>query len=100
MVEINPAKDDFYRKVIEQRVSHKAQNKPLANFLKVLANSGSYGLFVEVNTETKKKETKVPYFSGERKGRIPSTYVEKPGAWYFPPVASLITSVAGCYLRC
>ncbi len=92
MVEINPAKDDFYRKVIEQRISHKAQNKPLADFLKVLANSGSYGLFVEVNTETKKKETKVPYFSGEKKGRIPSTYVEKPGAWYFPPVASLITS--------
>jgi len=39
----------------------------LADFLKVLANSGSYGLFVEVNTETKKKETKVTYTSGEKK---------------------------------
>jgi len=92
MVEINPAKDDFYKTVIEQRISHKKTSKALADFLKVLANSGSYGLFVEVNTETKKKETKVGYFSGEKKGRIPSTYIEKPGAWYFPPLASLITS--------
>jgi DNA polymerase type B, organellar and viral len=91
MVEVNP-ENDFYRTVIEQRISHKLKNKPLADFLKVLANSGSYGLFVEVNTETKKKETKVSYFSGEKKGTISSTYGEKPGAWYFPPIASLITS--------
>jgi hypothetical protein len=92
MVEINPATDDFYRKVIEQRVSHKSKNKPLAHFLKVLANSGSYGLFVEVNTETQAREVKVAYFSGEKKGKTLSAYVEKPGAWYFPPVASLITA--------
>lgn len=93
MVRINPSEDDFYRKVIEQRFSHKKKkNKAMADFLKVLANSGSYGLFVEVNTETKKKEKSIGYFSGEKKGRIPSTYIEKPGAWYFPPLASLITS--------
>jgi hypothetical protein len=55
LVEIRPAEADFYRKVIEQRVSHKKQNPALTDFLKVLANSGSYGLFVEVNKETKKK---------------------------------------------
>lgn len=92
MVEIRPAEMDFYRTVIEQRVSHKKTNKALADFLKVLANSGSYGLFVEVNTERKKKETNVSYFSGEEKGRVASNYVEKAGAWYFPPLASLITS--------
>ncbi len=88
MVEIKPAETDFYRTVIEQRVSHKKTNKALADFLKVLANSGSYGLFVEVNTERKKKEMKVSYFSGEEKGRVASNYVEKPGAWYFPPLAN------------
>ena len=92
MVEIKPAQEDFYRKVIEQRVPHKKTNKALADFLKVLANSGSYGLFVEVNTERKKKEKIVNYFSGEKRGRVDSNYVEKPGAWYFPPLASLITS--------
>jgi hypothetical protein len=92
MVEIKPAQDDFYRKVIEQRVPHKKTNKALADFLKVLANSGSYGLFVEVNIERKKKETTINYFSGEERGRVASNYVEKPGAWYLPPLASLITS--------
>jgi hypothetical protein len=92
MVSIDPAKEDFYRKVIEQRIAHKSKNKPIANFLKVLANSGSYGLFVEVNTETNTKEKNVRYFSGERSGRKLTNYVEKPGAWYFPPLASLITS--------
>jgi DNA polymerase elongation subunit (family B) len=92
MIEINPAKVDFYRKVIEQRVSHKKENKALADFLKVLANSGSYGLFVEVNTETAKKEEKVSYFSGEKKGTRETKYSENHGTWYFPPLASLITS--------
>jgi hypothetical protein len=92
MIGIDPATEDFYRKVIEQRLAHKPTNKPIANFLKVLANSGSYGLFVEVNTETNKKEKNVRYFSGERSGKKATNYVEKPGAWYFPPLASLITS--------
>jgi hypothetical protein len=92
MVEIDPKKDDFYRKVIEQRVLFQETNEPLANFLKVVANSGSYGLFVQVDTERNKKEKRVTYFSGEKKGWIPSTYTEKPGPWYFPPIASLITA--------
>jgi hypothetical protein len=92
MVKINPAEQDFYCEVIQQRFAQKKINKPLADFLKVLANSGSYGLFVEVNTETKKKEQQLVYFSGEKKGKIDSNYAEKPGAWYFPPIASLITS--------
>ena len=92
MVAIRPAEEDFYRTVIQQRIAHKKTNKTLADFLKVLANSGSYGMFVEVNTERKNKETNISYFSGEEKGRVASNYVEKPGAWYFPPLASLITS--------
>ena len=93
MVGIDPRTEDFYRKVIEQRISHKAKNnKPIADFLKVLANSGSYGLFVEVNTETNSKERYVRYFSGDKSGRKLTNYVERPGAWYFPPLASLITS--------
>jgi len=91
MVGTNPAKYDFYKTVIEQRIAHKAR-KPVADFLKVLANSGSYGLFVEVNTETNIKEKSVRYFSGEKSGKKLTNYVEKPGTWYFPPLASLITS--------
>jgi hypothetical protein len=41
---------------------------------------------------TNNKEKNVRYYSGEKSGRKPTNYVEKPGAWYFPPLASLITS--------
>jgi hypothetical protein len=52
----------------------------MADFLKVVANSRSYGLFVEVNTETTKKGKKVGYFSGEKQGRLETRYSENPGA--------------------
>ena len=92
MVKVKPAEQDFYCEVIQQKAIHKRKDEALVDFLKVLANSGSYGLFVEVNTETKKKERRIIYFSGEKKGKVDSNYAEKPGAWYFPPIASLITS--------
>jgi hypothetical protein len=92
MVEIDPREGDFYRKVVEQRNLRKETDESLSDFLKVLANSGSYGLFVEVNVERKKKEKVIRYFSGNRKGQVSSNYVEMPGAWYYPPLASLITS--------
>lgn len=70
MVEIRPSEENFYCKVIEQRVLHKKTDKALADFLKVLANAGSYSLFVEVNAERKKKEESVSDFSGEKKRRF------------------------------
>ncbi|MGB2627033.1 MAG: hypothetical protein WAK20_09610, partial [Candidatus Acidiferrum sp.] len=92
MIEIKPLEDDFFVRVIEQRILHKHENKPLADFLKVLANSGSYGLFVQVNPETLKKPKDIKVFSGTTSKIMPSLYVEKVGPWYFPPLASLITS--------
>ena len=58
MVTINPMADDFFCRVIEQKGVHKPTNKPLALFLKTLGNSGSYGLFVEVNPEKTDKISK------------------------------------------
>jgi hypothetical protein len=92
MVEIKPFEDDFFVRVIEQRSLHKPTNKALADFLKVLANSGSYGLFVQVNPETLKKPKNIKVFSGTVSKTMSSLYVEKVGPWYFPPLAALITS--------
>ena len=49
MVEINPYKDDLFRKVIEQRKLNKADKK-LYYWLKIFANS-IYGFFVELIPE-------------------------------------------------
>ncbi len=92
MVAINPKSDDFFCRVVEQRNVHKPTNEPLAHFLKILGNSGSYGLFVEVNQEKTRKPVSVKVFSGEIFREDPYFTVEKPGPWYFPPLASLIAA--------
>jgi len=92
MVAIDPNSDDFFCHVIEQKTVHKPTNKNLSHFLKVLANSGSYGLFVEVNQEKVSEPVDVHIFSGEISRHKHLSEVEKAGLWYFPPLASLITA--------
>jgi len=90
MVEINPYKDDLFRKVIEQRKLNKADKK-LYYWLKILANS-IYGFFVELIPELQTKNVPVEVFSGEKKFSDSSDVIEKTGPWFFAPLASLITS--------
>jgi hypothetical protein len=91
MVTINPKTDDFFRHVIEQRKRHQS-NKSLAHFLKILANAGSYGLFVELTPENPKKPTNIKVFSGQESFPQMSNVLENQGRWYFPPIAALITA--------
>jgi hypothetical protein len=90
MVEIDPYEDDLFRKVIEQRKLHKS-DEALYYWLKILANS-IYGFFVELNPEIENKDVLVDVFSGEKTFPDCSDVIEKPGAWFFPPLAALITS--------
>ena len=91
MVTINPSKNDFFRYVVEQRKRYKS-NESLSRFLKVLANAGSYGLFVELTPEKRKKSATIEVFSGEQSFEQASLIVENQGRWYFPPIAALITA--------
>jgi predicted oxidoreductase len=90
MVEIDPYKDDLFRKVIEQRKLNKADKK-LYYWLKILANS-IYGFFVELIPELQNGNAQLEVFSGEKAFSDSSDVVEKEGKWFFPPLASLITS--------
>jgi hypothetical protein len=90
MVEIDPYNHDLFRKVIEQRRLHKS-DPALYYWLKIFANS-IYGFFVELNPETKSHYLPVHVFSGSKNFHDDSDVLEKPGAWFFPPLASLITS--------
>lgn len=89
---INPVRDDFFRKVIEERKGKK-KSDPLYYFLKILANAGCYGIYAEVNRhQTGKNDAKqVGIFSGEATMTERATIMERPGPFYFPPVA-LITA--------
>jgi hypothetical protein len=90
---IDPYREDFFRKVIEER---KRRNKadPLHYFLKILANAGCYGIYAEVNRQQMGKNDRktVHIFSGEERRTQQAQTVEQPGPWYFPPASALITS--------
>jgi hypothetical protein len=90
---INPARDDFFRKVIEER---KGKNKsdPLYYFLKIVANAGCYGIYAEVNRlQTGKNDAKqIGIFSGETTRTERTCILEPPGPWFFPPASALITA--------
>jgi hypothetical protein len=90
---INPARDDFFRKVIEERKGKK-KSDPLYYFLKILANAGCYGIYAEVNRHQvgKNDAKQVGIFSGEANITERATIVEKAGPFYFPPVSALITT--------
>jgi hypothetical protein len=90
MVKIDPYKDDLFRKIIEQRKLNKT-DKALYYWLKVLANS-IYGFFGELNPDILSKRVWADVFFGEKNISEASDVVENPGPWFFPPLASLITS--------
>jgi hypothetical protein len=102
-IEIDPTKQDqdFFRSIIEARAAvkndltlSKKERNALAYFLKILANSGSYGLFVQVTPKTvlKGERERLNVFSGDNAFETTSEVVEKPGPWYFPIFGSLITA--------
>jgi hypothetical protein len=90
MVRVDASTDGFFKHVIEQRAAHES-NAALHYWLKILANSGSYGLFMELNPN-ESDATKLKVFSGEESFETTSDVVEKPGKWFAPHIGSLITS--------
>jgi hypothetical protein len=89
---IDPAKDDFFCAVIEERKS-LPKNHPHYLLLKIIANS-LYGIFAELNKHEygKNKAKLLEVFSGEHKFEQRTCVVERPGKWQFAPAAALITA--------
>ena len=87
-IPVDPRKEDFFTRVIEYRKQNK-DNEQLQYFLKILANSTSYGAYLELNpvkVERKNRPT-ITIYSGEfvKKQLAPDT-IEQPGSFYFPLV--------------
>jgi hypothetical protein len=102
-IQIDPAAQDFFRSLIEER--KRIKNRPgiaaderarLDAFLKVLANSGSYGIFAEMNREdlpAKQRET-VTVYGLDEPFAAQTAAPEEPGPFCFPPIAALIPAAA------
>ncbi len=102
-IPVSPYRDDFFQKVIETRKALKendsmcpTERNRLDLFLKVLANSGSYGVFVEMNREElpvgSRSAVTVHGLDGAFEGQ--STAPESAGEFCFPLVGALITAGA------
>jgi hypothetical protein len=98
MVAVDPRKHDLFQVMDEQKQVYKTSNEALSYFLKICANSTSYGMFFELTPQKKFKPVKVKVFSGEHRHEQFVDTIEKPGEWYFPPIAALITGGAHLFL--
>jgi hypothetical protein len=78
MVKVDANKNSIFRHVIEQRAAHES-NPAIHYWLKILANSGSYGLFVELNPN-EADAAKLKVLSGDESFETTSDVVEEPGA--------------------
>jgi hypothetical protein len=106
LITIDPRSEDFFQRVVEarQELHRSASSHPresclceicrVARFLKVLANSGSYGIYAQMDrqqhadTVTVYGPTGVPFTT--KKMAAP----EEPGEYCFPPIAACITGAA------
>jgi hypothetical protein len=101
-IPIDPAKEDFFKRVIELRQETRArpdlpteERDRLERLLKVLANSGSYGIFAELNAKPQSSDPIPVTLYGVEGGHPTTTHaIEEPGEFWFPPFAALTTSAA------
>jgi hypothetical protein len=93
-ISVDPRKEDFFTRVIEYRKQNKTDDR-LQHFLKILANSTSYGTYLELNPVKidASKRPKITVYSGEIMFKQPAPdTIEQPGSFYFPLLGALITS--------
>ena len=110
--EVDPTTNDFYRRLIDLRSSIKKKMKSAAPeerealdalqlALKILANATSYGIFVELIVEEADPRQRLACFGsgddgfplGSASAAKPGK-VEKPGSFFHPLLATLITGAA------
>ena len=105
--EINPLEQDFFREVILLRGKVQSQTKKESNplrrqqlegksqNLKLIANSTSYGIFAEVNpTPYDRLQEVLCYGPAAEPFNEQTKNVEKPGTYFHPLLATLITGAA------
>jgi hypothetical protein len=59
IVEVDPRRDDLFRRMVEQNQVYKKSDEALSHFLKICANSTSYGMFFELTPQKQAKLIKV-----------------------------------------
>jgi hypothetical protein len=93
-ITVDPETEDFFTRVIEYRKQNKKDDR-LQYFLKILANSTSYGTYLELNPVKidPKRRPRITVHSGEHVfDQVAPDTIEQPGRFYFPLLGALITA--------
>ena len=103
---IDPARDDFFKRLIQLRIEVKKKMKGLKGpawhaldvlqeFLKILANSTAYGISVQIDPADFDKREYIDVFGPrDRPHRIFSKRYETPGPYFHPLLGAVTTSAA------
>lgn len=93
-IEISPNEDNLFKNLIEEREKCKGRGEDFRQrALKILANTTSYGIFIEINSKSSKKETEVKVYS-DKQFNSPVRKIEETGRYFNPIIGVLITSGA------
>lgn len=104
--EVDPYRDDLFKLLIESRQADQARAASAPKdqraaidqareAKKILANSTSYGVFVQVNVDTEPQPRQVRVHTPDGSSFVCRTRkVERPGPYFHPLLATLITGAA------
>lgn len=93
--QIDPRTDDFFTRLIDLRDDAKAKSDPVEKAIKIVANSTSYGIFVEVNRDDAPKPEPLDVYGPDGQKHVhESTGIEEPGRYFHPLLGTLITGAA------
>ena len=104
--QINPYEDDFFKRLIELRketqrgmsAATEAEFERLdteQNSIKITANSVSYGIYIEVNVDSRNFKTRTTVHSSTcRPFNFSTDKSELPGSYFHPLLGTLITGAA------
>jgi hypothetical protein len=92
---IDPTTEDFFKRLVDLRDQAKAAGNSAERTLKIIANSTSYGIFIEVNRDDAPKAESLSVFgpNGEHL-TIATKAIEDPGRYFNPLIGVLITGAA------
>jgi hypothetical protein len=94
-MDIDPAKDNIFKILVEEKQRSKKAKDRRDRQIKILVNATSYGIYIELNPEDEKSDIMV--YSGNEKFQD-FKRVEREGRHFNPIISTLITDGAKLFL--
>ena len=92
---VDPLSEDVFTRFIDMRDDAKAKGDPAEKAIKIIANSTSYGIFIEVNHDNAPKPEAIAIYGPSGACQLTkSTAIEEPGRYFHPLLGVLITGAA------